>query len=279
MITQNKSKLGRKYNTARHDHKKQPVFEFTSLVMREITPLPAKTFNGLRLVPCWDQGPYGTCYSHAVARCIVWNQIKYNIQPFKPSITDIAWKACVQEGENTVAEDQGISSIPNAIIPLLNQGYCPEWIWPYNSSTLNIRPTPACVAEALKHMVDSYAMIPQDLDSIKRTLANGNVIAFGALIYPQYESNQCLKDGIVEMPEWIDRHIKGPLGGHAQTIVDYDDTYFYVDGSWGTNVGATHLGDMKLDAPRGIFKFPYDYILSNKLAFDFCVVNGVSEVK
>jgi C1A family cysteine protease len=93
---------------------------------------------------------------------------------------------------------------------------------------------------------------------------------FGFQVYPQFESDQCLADGIVETPSWFQRSWLGglkSLGGHAVMAVGYDDAKQMVEvrNSWGAKV-----------QDEGYFWLPFDYITNSSLASDFWTIRAVS---
>ena len=265
-IFNRKSRLNRKYNTKRHMHKEQILKHYIPLKESPTVQFPPKLNNGTILPPCQDQGQYGTCYAHAAAGAVNYNELKYFKAPsvvHSPSRLGIAWNACIQEKEVNVTEEDGIASLYNTLIPITTLGFFPEEMFPYVPSNINVQPSPACFIEGKKHLGLSVTAVAQDLNSLKSAIVEGQVIVFGMLIYPQYESNQCLKDGKVETPGWFSKHFSSSLGGHAQLIVGYDDDIkcFIVRGSWGPSV-----------ADHGYFYIPYDYITDSILAFDFQIL-------
>jgi hypothetical protein len=190
-------------------------------------------------------------------------------EPIMPSRLFIAFNACIEEKETAVREEEGIASLRDTLEPLLGVGYCPENMWDYLPQNLNATPPAACLLEGNKHRGLGITSLAQDILTMEAALASGEVIVFGMLVYPQYESQQCLKDGIVAYPSFITRHFTQSLGGHAQLIVGYDHAtqMFKVRGSWGPDV-----------ADHGHFHIPYAYMADSKLAFDFQVLTGVENL-
>ena len=261
-----KSKHGRKYSLKRDTN---PRMSCMRLPFLDNAPLPEHVDNGMGVLPpCYDQGQLGICYACAVARAVHYWELKTppTSGAFMPSIFGIAWNAQIA-CKNTVdtKEEDGIYSLRATTEPLLTAGFFPESMMPRIKENLDVAPNATCVMVGQHHLATGCAGVAQDLYSIKSCLASGQVIVFGMTIYPQYESSQCMMDGMVDMPDWIDRHLKGPLGGHAQLIVGYDDhsQRFIIDGSWGM------AGD------RGRFHIPYAYLTNPVLAFDFQIINGV----
>ena len=99
---------------------------------------------------------------------------------------------------------------------------------------------------------------------IKSGLSNGFPIVFGFIVYESFESEETAKTGIVKMPEQSEK----VLGGHAVTLVGYDDTKgtFKVRNSWSAKWG-----------DKGYCYFPYEYLTNKNLASDFWQVEQVTK--
>ena len=263
-----KSRFGRKYNLKRDDackiHK-----TYRRKFLQAGQPLPPKVDNSTKLPPCWNQGNWGTCYAHAIAGAVYYEELMHMpTTTFMPSRLGIAYNACTSDGGETVKEEDGVMSLYRATLPLLDMGFFPEAMFDYIPANLDVPLPDACVTEGKKHLGKGISSIDNtDLNSIKTALADGKVIIFGMLLYGQYESDQCMSDGIVSTPGWWTKKFFNPLGGHAQLIVGYDDTTktFLVRGSW---------ADV---ADKGYFHIGYDYLTDSTLAFDFVILDAVAQ--
>jgi len=205
----------------------------------------------------------GNCYANAVALPLqgLW------AHKTMPSRLFVAWSACALEGEINITEEDGIASLRDVIAPLTTIGYTEETMWPYDSSHLNFQPSKECFIDASQHKVISYERVDQQLSTIKAALASGHPIVFGILVYPQLESPQTARDGIVETPGWWTRNFSAPLGGHAIVLCGYDDATerFKFRNSWGTQWGQQGYGYL-----------PYDYVTNSKLSSDFWIIHAVN---
>jgi len=262
-----KSRFGRKYNLKRNFSDNMHKAYKTSL-LRDEKPLPPNVNNSTNMPPCWDQGQWGTCYAHAIAGAVYFEELMHTpSNVFMPSRLGIAYNACVRQGESVVREEDGIMSLYDATIPVLNKGVFPESMLDYVSANLNVVPSDTCIAEGLKHLGIGISSIDNtNLHDIKAALADGKVIIFGMVLYAQYESDQCMSDGQVSTPGWWTKKFFDPLGAHAQLIVGYDDKTetFLVRGSWNSTV-----------ADKGYFHIGYDYLTDPKLSFGFVVLDGI----
>ena len=226
--------------------------------------LPATCDLSARFPPPYDQGQWGTCYANAAAGIVQF----LSKCPAVPSRLQIAWNACVKEGEPSVKEENGIASLVDTIAPLATLGYALESMsvapWPYVPAYIDIQPPDAVNRDAMTRIIDSYASVNQDLTTIKGVLSGGSPVLFGFQVYPQFESDQCLRDGVVAYPNWYTRNMTRSLGGHAVVLTGYDDTKqcFKVRNSWGPDV-----------QDRGHFWLPYQYTIDPTLCYDFWVLN------
>jgi C1A family cysteine protease len=112
-------------------------------------------------------------------------------------------------------------------------------------------------AEAASHKIGSPMTIDNTrIVEIKSCLASGYPIAFGFNVYPELESDQVAKTGLLPMPH----HGEQPIGGHEVLMVGYDDAtqLFKIRNSWGPGWGL-----------NGYFLMPYAYATNPHLASDF----------
>lgn len=178
---------------------------------------------------------------------------------FVPSRLFVYYNERAMEGN--INEDAG-ANIRDGIKSVANLGVCRETIWPYDIDQFRTRPSDACYVEALKHQVESYHAVDQDLNSLKSCLAEGYPIVFGFSVYESFESDVVTKTGVMPMP--LDS--ESMLGGHAVMCVGYDDAkqWFIIRNSWGEDWG-----------DKGYFYMPYAYITNASLASDFWTIRTV----
>ena len=258
------SRHGRVYNLIR-----DPVLERPRRLMYAGNPanLPPSVDLSQHFPAPYDQGQWGTCYSNAAAAIVQF----MGVEPSIPSRLFIAWNACVDE--NDTKEENGIACLRDVLDPMTHTGFAEESMtsapWDYVPANLDVKPPDAVFTDATKRIITGYAAVPQDIATIKASLHNGNPILFGMLVYPQFESDQCMRNGMVAYPSWFERHLGRSLGGHAVVAVGYDDAKkrVKVRNSWGPNV-----------QDHGHFWLPYEYVLDNQMTFDLWVVNGVKNV-
>lgn len=135
----------------------------------------------------------------------------------------------------------GGSSIMYAMLKLSQVGCCSWEDKPYSDTDYTSWPSEAAWVGALRnrtstpHTLDVAA--PGGLEALKQHLANGNLAVFGMDVYETWYNNYPNNDvGINNGVYYAEDG--DAVGGHAMTIVGYDDTKSYVD----HRDGLTHYG-------------------------------------
>lgn len=189
-------------------------------------------------------------------------------QPKPPTFTHGArlaqyyWSRLI---EGTVNEDSG-ATITDAVKATKIYGVGDESLWPYDVSKFTVAPTAPVVANAAAHKVTDEAAVPQDLTTLKSTLASGTPIVFGFDVYDYIMSAEFSKGGKVLQPPGQNGIGQETLqGGHCVVLVGYDDKKqaFLVRNSWGSGWGE-----------GGHFWMSYSYVTNPKLASDFRVIKS-----
>ncbi len=225
------------------------IFE---LVPRQIRTLPDSV--DLRghsdMPPIYDQGELGSCTAHAVgALC----DFEAGIDaPYMPSRLFLYYVTRSLEG--TVDIDAG-ATIRNTIKAANEFGVPQETDWPYLIEKFKNVPPNEVFDSATLHQALRYTKVKQSLYDIKACLADGNLIAFGTVVYDSFY-DVTDKEPLLKFPQMHE----SVVGGHALTLVGYDDKegYFIVRNSWGTEFGL-----------EGYFYMPYNYVTDNQLSMDF----------
>lgn len=238
------------------DRGDQRDYPFSKL-MRIPAKLPAKVDLRPGCSPVEDQGDLGSCTANALVGAVEFLELKDSI-PFQDfSRLFIYYNERVIE--HSVNSDSG-AMIRDGIKTLNKQGVCFEKLWPYKISKFRTKPSAACYAEGLKHLISSYYRIVT-LDEMKACLAAGFPFVFGFTVYESFESAVVAGTGTVPMPKKKER----VLGGHAVLAVGYDDSTkrFLVKNSWGVDW-----------AINGYFTIPYAYLSNSNLADDMWTVRA-----
>ena len=207
--------------------------------------------------PVVDQGNLGSCTANALASGLREFMVLKAGQPLnRLSRLFIYYEERSTEGD--ISQDAG-ASMKDGLDCMVNLGVCTEALDPYNIATFTSPPSSAALAEAPDYKINKYMQITS-LAAGKACLAQGYPVAMGMNVYAQMESQAAATTGIVACPAYGEQ----PLGGHAVTIVGYQDTpkftpgywkgggYLIVRNSWSASWGL-----------EGYFKLAYQYVLSN----------------
>lgn len=216
--------------------------------------------------PIKNQGQVGSCSAFALVSTVEFLELKElgsKLIPdealiYGPDFTPLSelfqyWNERAIEG--TTDSDAGCTTLKDGYKALLQVGLCSSALWPYVESNALKAPPPKAYREAFAHRISSYLEVNQDLASIKSSLALGFPVVCGIMVYESFESATTASSGIIKMP----RSGEKLMGGHAVTIVGYDDKRraFILRNSWGTDW-----------ALRGYAWIPYDYLTDNSLTTD-----------
>lgn len=210
--------------------------------------------------PPYDQGQLGSCTANATGFCYQYARKKNGIDPdFTPSRLFIYYNERTLEG--TVNQDAG-AQIRDGLKVIATIGAPPEEDWPYVVDQFAAQPPQWLYDVAKMDRALTYAQVPQGIGAIRAVLASGLPVAFGFLVFPEFESAEVASSGMVPMPDTSEQ----PLGGHAVAIIgdDPDQQRVLVRNSWGEGWG---IG--------GNFWMPYAYVAHPQLASDFWSIGTV----
>jgi C1A family cysteine protease len=204
--------------------------------------------------PVYDQTTLGSCTANALAGLFQFLQIKLGLPNWVPS------RLFIYRGERsiegTVDQDSGANG-DDGVTFLQNKGVCPETDWPYDVTKFaDLAPPSAWSVAYHNKLQDPVTIADGDLIGLKSCLATGYPVAFGFVAYPELESEEVAKTGVLPLPSKKDETI----GGHEVLLVGYDDEtqFFKVRNSWGPGWGLS-----------GYFLMPYSYAGNPQLASDF----------
>lgn len=212
-----------------------------------------------KLPPVWDQGMTNSCTAHAISAAILYSQVRQSLVSTNPSRLFIYFNERVLEGRAGI---DGGASLRDGMKVINSQGYASEAVWPFDAAKINTTPSAVAYLSGRRHKVLSYQTVIHSENFVKKTLAAGFPIALGLSVFESFETLAAMQTGIIPMPD----KSEGFLGGHAVTLVGYDDIkrLFKFRNSWGTSWGN-----------KGYGYLPYDYIFNPGLAMDFWTVNQV----
>lgn len=202
-----------------------------------------------------DQGDLGSCVSNSVAYAIRYTRYVEKLPVFNPSRLFIYYYGRVIEG-SPANEDTGLY-IRDGYKSVANYSVCGEANWPYDTSKFAIEPSKYAQDAAKQHKKFQYLAVNQNLNELKYCLSQGYPISFGITVFESFMSADVARTGVWNYPNI---NTEQQLGGHAVTLVGYDDSTrrFKVSNSWGKDWG-----------DQGFFYMPYDYVLNWRYCDDF----------
>lgn len=207
-----------------------------------------------------DQGQLGSCGPNSADILLMFDQgaEKLSYHGSSRLFTYYITRAAM----GTVGQDSGVDN-RTMLKALAQAGYCPdESLWPYDISKFTQQPPQSAYDLAAQNKIVSYAAVGQDLASMKAAILSGFPFLFGFSVYPEFESPQVARTGVVPMPMPGERSI----GGHDIVLFGWDDatqTFDFMN-PWGAGWGVNGTG-----------KIPYAYATNPRLSGDFWVINAV----
>lgn len=205
-----------------------------------------------RLTPVEDQGDSLSCVANAAAGAYEYLVKRHLGTEYDTSRLFIYYNARKQDGDEN--EDGG-TSIENAIAGLIAHGACAERSWPFALAHVNDPPSSAAYDEAQRFKVEYTEQVPTELDAWRHCLAEGHPILFMARLYRSFKD--CRGGRMTwPLPDELER---GRRYNHAMLCVGYSDKdrAFIVRNSWGPRWG--HKGHCYI---------PYDYLMSDDYNVD-----------
>jgi C1A family cysteine protease len=230
------------------DVEHKPLYRDILPVIFDLTP---------KMPPVLDQRDLGACASHACSNTLRYLLQKEGLPVFQPSRLYIYYNTRVKIESNPADQDTGVT-IKGLCKAVQKYDACDEELWLYDTSKFAIPPPLACYKNARMESDFRYEIVPQDIQSIRRTLASGFPIIVGMLIYESLESDTVSRTGIVPLPNV---QTEKCLGGHAMLIVGYDEGTFKIMNSWGYTWGN-----------NGFCNVPAEYITDKNLTFELWAI-------
>ncbi len=246
-----------KYNWTRDTEDKRD-YKFAA---RPLAALPTKVDLRANCSPIENQGNLGSCTGNAIAATIEYLYKKAK-KPVDVSRLFIYYEERVLGGN--VNQDSG-AYIRDGIKVVNKKGAPLENLWPYNERKFAYKPTQASYVDALRRKAVGYQRC-LDFNAVKNALAIGYPVVIGFNVYESFESQIVANTGQMPFPNV---NTEECLGGHAVTLVGYDDTKqkFIARNSWGAGWG-----------DKGYFYMPYQIIKNPSMSSDFWIITSVTIV-
>lgn len=228
----------------------------------------------------YDQKDMDIAVSCCISSCITirTNYINYQryrlvkfffgnrVPPINPSIFYINWNATIQNNQKNKelnVSTSGISpSIYSHLISLESHKIVDVNKYADTPEKLNREPNLISFYHASKSKDFTWNKVPQDEFALKLLLKDGYPIICAIVIYENALDLISYQFGTIKTPN-LDIDIC-PVGSTPITIIGYDESkkIFHTLHSWSQNWGDDGMGQIG-----------YDYILNNKLAGDFAILD------
>ena len=231
-------------------------YKFKGTLLRDVDPAFLPSSVDLR--PQWgeplDQGNIGSCVSNSVSY-----QLRYLIKKSTGKVLNMSRLFIYYNGRVLsnfpINEDTGLT-MRTGFRSVTSYGVPEETTWPYIESDFTKKPSDNAYKLGGNNKNLVYYSVSQNLNEIKKCLKDGFAISFGITLFSSFMTTQVARTGIVPMPDiYSDQRV----GGHAMTIVGYDDSKssFIVANSWGKGWGLA-----------GFCYIPYKLILDSSITGD-----------
>lgn len=254
-----------------------PIDKIESVPLAESTMishrgLPEKVDLSSEMPPVLNQGRQNSCVAFSSAYYTKSyyeykkNKWKYDV-PILGGQGERVFSPAYVYNQINGGQDRG-SYFHDALNLIINKGASPWKYMPYREDDYLTQPTPMAHQVAQKFRAKSFRRIPFDnLDAIKAELANGNPIIFGIVIDDNFY--QLGSDGnyVYDTPGGKQ------YGGHAMTLVGYDDNIkspngykgaFKLVNSWG--ISWANKGYGWISYRTWLQLRPYVYVLYDEVA-------------
>lgn len=194
--------------------------------------------------PVKDQGNLGACVPSAVISAYEL-LIKKHLPDRYVDLSTLFLYYNSRLIEETIAGDEGVLHIKNALKVAKLCGLARDSLWNYDESKLIERPSDDSYIDALSRRISSYKLVPS-VESILENLVMDNPIIVGMDVFEGFDSIT-KEDPIVKMP-WRGAY---SMGGHSVLIVGYSlpNQQFIIKNSFGSDWGE-----------EGYAYVPFDYV-------------------
>lgn len=209
--------------------------------------LPSSVDLSSAMPPVGNQGTQGSCVAWASGYAVkTYHEKKERNWSYDPPWTggqgNQVFSPAYIYNQINGGRDGG-STIPDALNLMVRQGAAPWKYMPYNVSDYRSQPNGTARNAARSYKAKTYrALNYNDLNAIKSELAGGNPVIFGMAV----------DDGFYQLKSQVyDRRKGRNYGGHAMTLVGYDDSKrsprgdkgaFKIMNSWSTSWGDNGFG-------------------------------------
>jgi C1A family cysteine protease len=192
--------------------------------------------------PIADQGQLGACTAFAMGKGLRELLENKNHEQFT-ALSPMFLYYEERRRQGSINEDSG-ATITEGMGVLKETGIAPEALCAYNVPGFKLKPSAEAYKAAGQFKIQEATQLA-GLDDVKASLAKGQPVAFGFMVYKSFMSVG--KNGVMSLPKPGEK----VLGGHAVLAVGYDDAkkQLIVRNSWNTTWG-----------DKGYFYMPYEFV-------------------
>jgi hypothetical protein len=215
-----------------------------SILESKAPPLTASVEHPL--VTARNQSRSNSCVGFAWAQAV---RLAYLAQGVPcPDLSPLFAYYLARSTHQSTARDDGtyLRAAAKAIISL---GIASEKAWPFSLLRVNRAPSMGAHRDGhdRKGLRGYYRVAAGDLDGVRRAIAAGYPVTAGWQIDKAFMANKG--------PEFVESFGSDTVGGHAMTVVAYDEHSFTLLNSWGTSWrgGTVKIGEKAMSQAHDIW--------------------------
>jgi Papain family cysteine protease len=214
----------------------------------------------------YDQLQIGSCTANAI--CGAYRLLEAD-KSFDPSRMYVYDEERLTASPGQPLTDSG-SDAAIGLTWILNHGVCPESVWPYDQTKVNVVPPASCTTAAAAHKLGGIFDLTagastrnQVIQNMQTALGEGLPVLIAVAVYQSFMTQSVANTGIIPIPDKNNEQLEG---GHEMCVVGFqpDQQRFIVANSWGPSWGAA-----------GFCYMPYAYFQDGDLSFEFLAFSKV----
>lgn len=225
--------------------------------------LPQQVDLRIHCSPVENQLRTNSCVANAVVGALEFHQKKAGLPLTDMSRLFVYYNA--RSLSDAEAQDVG-SFIHHGMAAVLAYGACEAALWPFQESSVTVKPSSQCYEAAMKHEAVQYARAPRGEKALT-ALAEGLPVVFG-MFAPMDYYDAAAKTGVMPKPDQV-VPTQQP-SGHAMLIVGYDlaDRTYLVRNSWSERW-----------ADRGYCRIPFETMDAWAREEDFWTIGAIEQAQ
>ncbi len=190
-------------------------------------------------VPILDQGAEGACTGFGLATVANYLLRRRKVIPDPKPVSPRMLYEMARRYDEWPGENYSGSSARGAMKGWHKHGICSEKHWPYNESDRQRDLFPKRWSDAVRRPLGAYYRVNhKDVIAMHTALAEVGILYATGNVHAGWSSVG--GDGVISQKDEV-------LGGHAFTIVAYDERGFWIQNSWGPAWGMHGFGQFTYD--------------------------------